>query len=166
MYLVDFAKKSFFPFDGSQTMASSNILTLGALARNSGSRRRMLIAGPSARKREINTVALEMLHSAVLDIATSRASPGDRLVHAATHHLMAIDPTTITDQESNAWLRRILGRVSPAAGGNCSCAVQQRVAELPEDEIDTLLTEIVDLFEDLTRQDANRRTQRCGTRLD
>jgi len=102
----------------------------------------------------MTTKALDALQSAVLDIATSRAKPSDRLADAVITHLTHLDPDSLDDRESSAWLRRIVQRATAQSVARGRCAIVTGVSMLADEDVEGLLLEIVDLYEDLVRQDA------------
>ena len=105
--------------------------------------------------------AWELLHGAVLELATSNKPPRVRLVDAVAHHLSGIDPAKhIGDQETRVWYGRLMQRLG--ATSSRSRPFSAAIAELSDEQVDETLIEIISLYDEITRQDAARPLARAA----
>lgn len=101
----------------------------------------------------------ELLHEAVLELATRCATPRQRLLAVAERQLLALADlgNQIDDSELAAWIARLVRKLHGSYNQPTRSAVFSTINAMSDDDVDTVLLEIIAIYDEVTRAEVVER---------
>ncbi len=95
----------------------------------------------------------ELLHEAMLELATRCATPRQRLLTVAEHQFLAVTELArqLPDPELQAWIGRLSKSLYARANRPSRCAAFSTVNAMTDDDVDNALLDLVALYDEVTR---------------
>ncbi len=95
----------------------------------------------------------ELLHEAVLELATRCATPRQRLLGIAEQQLLAVAELGpgLRDPELKAWIARLSKAVYARANRPSRGAAFSSINAMSDDDVDCTLLDVVALYDEMTR---------------
>jgi hypothetical protein len=95
----------------------------------------------------------ELLHEAVLELATGCATPRQRLLGIAEHQLLALARLgpDLSDPDLRAWIARLSNSVYARANRPTRRAAFTAVNAMSDADVDSMLLDVVALYDEMTR---------------
>ncbi len=95
----------------------------------------------------------ELLHEAVLELATRCATPRQRLLGIAEHQMVAVTELArqLPDPELKAWVGRVSKSLYARANRPSRCAAFSTVNAMSDEDVDSALLDVVALYDEVTR---------------
>ena len=95
----------------------------------------------------------ELLHEAVLELATRRSTPRQRLLGIAEQQLLAVTEVArdLPDAELRAWIARLSQTIYARANRPSRRAAFSTINAMSDENVDTTLLDVVALYDEMTR---------------
>lgn len=95
----------------------------------------------------------ELLHEAVLELATRCATPRQRLLCIAEHQMVAVTELArhLPDPELKAWIERVSKTLYARANRPSRGAAFSTVNAMSDEDVEATLLDVVALYDEMTR---------------
>jgi hypothetical protein len=95
----------------------------------------------------------ELLHEAVLELATRCATPRQRLLTIAERQLLAVVELgkSLPDAELRTWIVRVSALLYAKTNRPSRCAAFSTVNAMSDEDVDAALLEVISLYDEVTR---------------